>query len=460
MERDASSAPAAIVIFGITGDLARRKLLPALLRLHLDGLLPSGTRIIGVTRQKLTKTALLSGFEKSLGKEAGRGFKAFAKNFEIFSMNVSEQPEYMRLKYRLDAIDRKDSITRQRLFYLSVPPAVFDEVVALMGGAGLNKAYGRPVRRPSLLIEKPFGFDLKSASYLIKTTKKYFKESQLYRIDHYLAKEMAQNILDFRFYNPVFNGIWNHNHISRVEITAHERAGIEGRATFYEQTGALRDLIQSHLLQLMNLVAMEKPRSIYDGASIHKKRLQLFDDVIVPAENEIDEVVWRGQYASYKTEIGKSHSNTETYAQLKLFIDNERWQNVPFILKTGKATHEKRTVIEVFFGKDQANKLEFRLQPHEGIGLSLRVKRPGHTHDQSEAALDLHYARDFPGQVVPEAYERVLLDALRQDQTLFASSEEVLASWRIVQPVLSAWSMDDSSLHLYHDNAPEIAPEF
>ncbi len=443
------STPATIVIFGITGDLARRKLLPALYRLHKNGLLAGDTRIIGVTRQKVSKQKILEGVQKYLPSGSNSGF---ARQLEVFRMDLAAQTEYSRLKDRLDEIDRGDNGIHQRLYYLSVPPAVFDDIVQRMGTAGLNKAYGRPVKLPSLLIEKPFGYDVKSAEFLVKTTKKYFRESQIYRIDHYLAKEMALNILDFRFYNPVFNSIWNRNHISRVEITAHEKVGIEGRVAFYEQTGALRDLIQSHLLQLMNLIAMEKPRSIYDGASVHKKRLQLFEDVIIPTEQEADTVSWRGQYSSYRDEIGKQSTQTETYAALKLFIDNERWQGVPFILKTGKKTHEKRTVVEVYFGTEQTNKLEFRLQPHEGIGLSLRVKRPGHTRDQSDAALDLRYGRDFPGDQVPEAYERVLLDAIHQDQTLFASSEEVLASWRIVEPILQAWSKTDMDLTVYAEH--------
>lgn len=456
METGAKPEPAAIVIFGITGDLAKRKLIPALYRLWQDDLLPKDIRIIGITRQKYSKKALLESVSPFLPKQAATS--SFERRLEIFRMDIAEQSEYGRLRERLDYLDAQEMI-RRRLFYLSVPPAVFDDIVRLMGAAGLNKAHGRPVKLPSLLVEKPFGYDLKSATYLIKTTKKYFRESQIYRIDHYLAKEMAQNILDFRFYNPIFNGIWNNNHISRVEITAHEKVGIEGRATFYEQTGALRDLVQSHLLQLMNVIAMEKPRSIYDSNSIHKKRLQLFDDVIIPSLDQVDAISWRGQYKTYRKEIAKAHSSIETYVALKLFIDNERWQNVPFILKTGKYTHEKRTSIEVYFGKDQVNKLEFRLQPHEGIGLSLRVKQPGHTKEQSETALDLRYKRDFPGQTVPEAYERVLLDALRQDQTLFASSDEVLASWRIVEPFLSSWSVSDTSLNYYSKNSKIIAPQ-
>ncbi len=446
------SPPSIIVIFGVTGDLARRKLLPALYHLTRDNLLHPETRIIGITRQKLTVDEVLQPLSKyvvSHARTSPAAWRRFTESFQLLPVDLADPAGYKHLKSHLDKINK----TARRLYYLSIPPAVVDEVISLMSQAGLHRAV-KGSELPAVMVEKPFGYDLESAKSLIRSTRRHFDEKQIYRIDHYLAKEMAQNILDVRFTNPLLLGVWNHEHISKVVITAHETIGIEGRTNFYEQTGALRDLIQSHLLQLLALTAMEPPR-VQDSAHIHSQRLKLLSSILPPQPYEVARNAFRGQYADYKRETGLPRSYNETYAAIKLFIPNERWKGVPFILRTGKATHEKDTSIAVHFGANSfANVLTLRLQPDEGVNLNLMVKQPGHGHSSGVADMDFSYSRSFAGHSLPEAYERVLLDAIRGDRTLFATSSEVLAAWRIIQPVLNEWSKSGSGLKVYPSGRP------
>lgn len=436
--------PVLLVIFGITGDLAKRKLLPALYHLIRADLLPEGSQIIGVTRQDLSKSDVLAPLDRyasSRSEASAKAVRRFTRNFHLFKMDMAKSEDYAGLRAALNQHEAKSSVPLQRLYYLSIPPSVFDEVVTFMGRNGLQDSCGKAKLLPSLLVEKPFGYDHASAERLITSTKRYFKESQIYRIDHYLAKEMAQNILSFRYLNPLFEATWDSRHISSVAITAYESIGIENRAAFYEQTGALRDLIQSHLLQLLTLVATERPSSLQDSGAIHARRLDVLRAIVIPRPDEVAEVAIRGQYEGYQEEVGKPDSTIETYAAVKLFIDTSRWHGVPFILRTGKALRHKTTRIDIRFGSGETdNVLSLLLQPDEGMYLDAQVKTPGHAHQIKRMQMDFSYARTFPDITSPEAYERVLLDAFRQDQSLFASSEEVLAAWRIVDPILHEWS--------------------
>lgn len=441
--------PAIIVIFGITGDLAERKLLPALYHLMRENLLHLDTQIVGVSRQNISAhdiTTKLEQYAATHERISHTALRQFRRNFHLVSMDLSKKEDYILLRKSLDSIEKNKKSGFQRLYYLSIPPAVFDEVVTLMGEAGMHLPAGPEQRRPSILVEKPFGYDLKSAQALVKSARKYFEEYQVYRIDHYLAKESAQNILDFRFRNPLFESIWNRQHIRGVTITAHETVGIEGRANFYEQTGALRDLMQSHMLQLLCLVAMERPDSLISSASIHRKRLKLLKDVKVILPTAVKENTIRGQYDDYREEVRNAHSMVETYAAIKLDINNERWKGVPFVLRTGKGVKTKSTCIDVYF---EENVLSIRLQPDEGISLSLKVKKPGHGHEAVKSEMDFSYSRTFPNIKSPEAYEKVLLEAIRQDQTLFATSQEVVNAWRIIDAVLSEWSKNGEDLVVY-----------
>ncbi len=445
------------MIFGVTGDLARRKLLPALYHLTRDNLLHPDTQIIGVTRQKLTKHDVLAPLDRytaSHARPSQAALRRFKQSFHLFRLDMARQSGYKELKHYLDELEQTTGAAQQRLYYLSIPPAIFDEVVDLMGRAGLHKPAGPEHVPPALLLEKPFGYDLASARVLVKSLRMWFNEDQVYRIDHYLAKEMAQNILDFRFYNPLFASVWDNRHIRSVTITAHERIGIEGRTQFYEQTGALRDIVQSHLLQLMSLVAMDRPKS-WSSAGLHRARLKLLKSIVPVPNYAVDQRAVRGQYKGYKSEVGNRHTTTETYAAVVLEIDNDRWRGVPFVLRAGKSLNEKRTSIEVDFG---GNVLDMQLQPRERIGLGLLAKQPGHGHDRTRTELDFDYRRSYPRLTSPEAYERVLLDAINQDQSLFASSQEVLASWQIIQPVLDEWSKTSRDIRLYRTGSSGPLP--
>jgi glucose-6-phosphate 1-dehydrogenase len=301
-------------------------------------------------------------------------------------------------------------------------------------------------------VEKPFGHDLASAQELIKVTASQFQEEQIYRIDHYLAKETAQNIITFRFENPLFEAVWNNRHVSGIDILASEKIGIEGRAVFYEQQGALRDFIQNHLLQLLAITTMNEPDRL-DSAGIHEKKLQLLD-AIMPADPS---QARRGQYAGYRDEVQNPDSNVETFAAIHTGIDNNRWRGVPVTIRTGKALAERKTTITFTFKKDTtglvANTLQFRIQPDEGIALHLLAKKPGFDHELLPVAMDFAYNQHFDG-VEPAAYERVLLDAVRGDRTLFASGPEVLAAWRIVEPVVQAWNTSGDGLQVYQPGLP------
>jgi glucose-6-phosphate 1-dehydrogenase len=458
--------PAIIVIFGITGDLAKRKLLPALYHLFKDDLLHEHTVVVGVTRRDITTDELLADVELCVNETDGicdpAGVRKLRERLRMLTMDVTAHDEYDRLLKELNAIEDTHGMCMNRLYYLSIPPQVYSPIVRLLGTHGLNKSCQHGTAGSRILVEKPFGYDLKSAGELIAETSKYFSEDQIFRIDHYLAKETVQNILAFRFNNPIFESIWNADHIASVQITATEKLGIEGRKVFYEQTGAMRDLIQSHLLQLLAVVAMGKPLSM-DQAGIHAEKLATLRAVMPPAEDQADSMAVRGQYEGYRTEVDKPDSNIETYAALLLYMNTERWRDVPFLIRTGKSLAQKQTDIRVVFKKEiesgQQNILTFRIQPDEGIGLSLMVKKPGYESQVEEAPMDFSYERSFTdAHGHPDAYERVLVDAVRGDHTLFATGEEVLASWRIIEPILRAWLQSDKGLEIYQPGSEGPAP--
>ncbi len=448
--------PAAIVVFGITGDLARRKLMPALYSLAKTGLLPEGLQIIGVTRSGMTVDALLDDIRATL---AANGETIDEQTLTrlggvtlIITMDISKVDEYAKLKQALDDHEKRVAACTNRLFYLAVPSQTFGSIAELLGQAGLAEGCDHRVGESRLLIEKPFGYDLQSARELIATLSQQFSESQVYRVDHYLAKETVQNILTFRFSNPLFRAVWDAETISGVMITAAESIGIEGRVAFYEQTGALRDIIQSHLLQLLALVAMEPPERM-DAEAIHARKLEVLRAIKPIAPDEIATSTVRGQYEGYLEEVTNHSSVTETYAAIRLSIDTPRWKGVPILLRTGKALAEKVTEITLIFkdkdgAGDHQNALTLRIQPNEGISVQLQVKKPGFDAESEVVQMDFCYDQRSTG-AHPDAYERVLVDALRGDKTLFATSDEVLAAWAVVEHVVQAWAMSDDNLRPY-----------
>jgi glucose-6-phosphate 1-dehydrogenase len=449
--------PTTLVIFGITGDLAHRKLLPALYYLAENNLLPLQGKILGVTRHGTTvddlMTAIRSGVDASDGECKEEVLQELAKRFEIVSMDLVAPEGYIKLKQHLNEIENEIGVCMSRLYYLAIPSQAYEPVIEQLGQNGLNEACQHGEDNARLLIEKPFGYDLNSAQELITKLNEHFTEKQIYRIDHYLAKETAQNILAFRFGNPIFKRIWDHQNITGIIISATESIGIEGRTVFYEQTGALRDFVQSHLLQLLSLVGMEEPSQM-DEEEIHRQKLSLLQAVEPIAPNAVAVDTVRGQYDTYKQEVGNPDSYVETYAALRLHINNERWRDVPILIRVGKALKERRSEIVIFFSDSssltQDNVLTIQIQPQEGVLLRLLAKRPGFDEELTPVDMDFDYTRSFAGaNGHPDAYERVLVDAIRAEKTLFATSEEVLASWRIIENVIHEWAKNDNDLKSY-----------
>lgn len=450
--------PAIIVIFGITGDLSRRYLLPALYHLISDNLLPEQTKIIGVSRRDVPVDELLDTTRLCVLEENHvcdpAALKRMRGALSMFKMDLSNGADYDNLLAHLNSLEASAGMCMNRLYYLSIPPGVYGPIVKNLGEHGLNAScqHGRAATR--LLVEKPFGYDVASAEQLITETSEHFGETQIFRIDHYLAKETVQNILAFRLHNPIFEALWSNRHVAAIDIEASEQIDIEGRAAFYEQTGALRDLIQSHLLQVVAVTTMEPPRDMSSDA-IHASKLKLLKSVEPVPADKVSERTIRGQYEGYRSEVKNSNSTIETYAAIQLFISNSRWQGVPVTLRTGKALRERKTAVRLTFKHaggttHHPNVLTFSIQPLEGIGVNLFVKRPGFDEELQSVPMDFSYARSFEASHGhPDAYERVLVDAVRGDHTLFATGDEVLASWRILQNVITAWAQSAADLPIY-----------
>lgn len=451
--------PAILTIFGITGDLARRKLLPALYNLAHNYLLPEPFKIVGLSRKDTTTQEIIDVIKASVidtKQECDPAtLQRLANMISIVHMDITNPGNYTILKDELNRLEDTAKVCMHRLFYLAIPSSLFEPIVERLGQGDLSTGCQHGTTESRLLIEKPFGYDTSSAEELINTLGKYFDEKQVYRIDHYLAKETVQNILRFRFENPLFHGAWNNKHISHIMITASGSIGIEGRVDFYEQMGALRDLVQSHLLQLVALVTMERPEAM-DSASIHQAKAVLLNAIKPPQVSDMAEETVRGQYLSYRGEVSNPRSQTETYVALQLRIDNSRWSGVPIFMRTGKLLAAKISEVNVFFHNQDipgvTNCLTIRIQPHEGIVLDVRIKKPGFEDEVQTVRMDYCY-NELPGAPHPDAYERVLVDALRGDKTLFATSEEVLACWRISQPILHAWTNNLTPFEIYDNQS-------
>jgi len=408
-----------LLIFGITGDLSTRKLLPAIERIVANAEIE--LEVIGVSRRDVMASELFSESKQLTGL------------LSLFTMDVAKAEEYARLKDYLKIGDND-----QLLVYLSVPPRAATQIVDFLGEAEINSP------NVKLLFEKPFGVDLASAQEVIARTSRFYDESQIYRIDHYLAKEMAQNIVSLRGGNALFGYVWNNRAIEKIEVQALETLTIEGRAQFYEQTGALRDVVQGHLMQLLSLVLMDIPGE-FDWNKVPEARLKALTDL----ESAMPQKAWRGQYAGYREEVENAGSTVETFVSVELASRDERWTGVPIVLTTGKAMNAKTTEIDIHFRKThdaQSNRLVFHVQPNEGVEIELYTKKPGYDREFEVKKLSFSYAEDA---VLPDAYEQVLIDAMRSHKSLFTSSSEVLESWRVLQPLLYAWEMDKETPRLY-----------
>lgn len=446
--------PAIITIFGITGDLANRKLLPSLYDLIAEDILPEDAKIVGLSRRETSPEEIIAALQtskKEQGDDCDETVLAKLQSIlQIVHMNIAESEDYTLLKSTLDAIEKDAGVCMSRIFYLAVPSPMFEVIATNLGSHGLNNGCQHGSGDSRLLIEKPFGHDIASAKALIANLQSSFSEEQIYRIDHYLAKETVQNILTFRFKNSLFAGAWDSHHISRIEVSAHEAIDIEGRANFYESVGAYRDIIQSHLLQLVALVTMDQPREM-TSSEIHAKKLALLSQVRSPLPEQMGRLTRRAQYKDYKNEVDDQESTTETFAQATFSIDTHRWRDVPIKVTTGKALSKKQTEIRIFYKSEtdaSETELVLKIQPDEEILLDLNIKKPGYDSETETVRVNFNYKNEGKHLTV-DAYERVLVDALRADKTLFATSDEVLACWEISQPILDAWQNNEVELHMY-----------
>jgi glucose-6-phosphate 1-dehydrogenase len=483
-----AAEPCTLVIFGVSGDLAHRKLAPALLHLQQAGLLPERFAIVGCSRRPAGDEELRASLRIALEARAGAttvttatgatgspaaldaaAWARFAPLVHHVAGDFDAPDTYRALRARLEQLDAQLGTGGNRLYYLATPPASYPQVLrGLHEHALLRPAHVRPWTR--VVIEKPFGQDLKSAQDLNALVGVVLDERQTFRIDHFLGKETVQNILVFRFGNSLFEPVWNRKCIDHVEITAAEPQGVQGRGRFYDGVGVVRDMLQNHLLQVLALVAMELPLS-FRADDVRDARVQLFRSLRPLLPYEVEQAAVFGQYAGYGAERDVAPgSRTPTYAALAVHVENWRWQGVPFFLRSGKrlAAHVTEVAIHFqpiplcLFGSDEVcrqvapNVLRLRIQPDEGITLRFASKRPGEELDVAAVDMDFSYARAFGAQT-QDAYQRLLLDALRGDATLFARRDEIEHCWRFVQPLLDAWERPEGAPLPLHPYAPGSA---
>lgn len=445
-----------IVIAGATGDLAQRKLLPALYHLWIKGRLAPNVPIVGFSRAMMStdefREFMWRGIQEIGGIEANRDqWDAFAPRLSYFGGDLGSTDDVGVLGRHLDEIEGGDPHAN-RLFYLSITPAIFEPAVTSLNACGLvEESPGTGWRR--VVVEKPFGRDLATANALNRTIHRVFREEQVYRIDHYLGKETVQNLLVFRFANAIFEPLWSRNYIDNIQLTVAESLSIADRAPYYDRAGVLRDMFQSHLLQLLAVVAMEPPAT-FEADALRNEKVKVLDSVRHVSPQDAPMFVVQGQYDGYLDEPGvPPDSRTATYAAMRLDIDNWRWQGVPFYLRSGKALSDKRTEVLIQFrrpphlifpqgrsGDITSNTLSICLQPNEGVHLEFQAKTPDSLLDLRPVNLEFHYEDSFGGQEIPDAYERLLLDALNGDASLFIRSDEIEESWSIIDPLITGLS--------------------
>ncbi|HVZ79845.1 MAG TPA: glucose-6-phosphate dehydrogenase [bacterium] len=458
---DRTPLPCSLVIYGASGDLTHRKLVPALFDLYEKHLLPASFCLVGISRSKMSdeefKAKLKESLQKSEPQLSDQLWDSFSQNFHYLAGGYDDPKVFRTLAETLDRFDKEKGTAGNRIFYLSTPPNVFEPIITNLGDSGLaseERGYSRVV------IEKPFGHDLASAQALNRHVKEVFREHQIYRIDHYLGKETVQNLLVMRFANSIFEPIWDRRHVDHVQITASEDLGVGSRAGYYENSGILRDMFQNHLFQVMCLIAMEPPVA-FEANAIRDEKLKILKSIRPFDDKSLKHWAVRGQYGpgylagekvpGYRQEEGVSpKSITPTYAALKIFLDTWRWHGVPFLLRSGKRLPKRGTEVSIQFKeppnllfKNNVNELSpnvlvVRIQPDEGITLKFETKVPGMTMEARTVNMDFRYGTTF-AEGTSEAYERLLLDCMLGDATLFIRGDEAEAAWGALMPVLNHW---------------------
>ncbi len=464
-----------LVIFGASGDLTKRKLIPAIFTLYEQKLLPQNFAVLGVSRTNLSDEDFRGKMVEFLPSD--KNLDDFLAKLHYQALSTSESYEYPILRDRLASIAKANSIEENYIFYLSTPPSLYEIIPANLASVDLNKS-NDGFRR--LIIEKPFGTDLVTAQALNKNLLHYFHEEQIYRIDHYLGKETVQNMLVTRFSNGIFEPIWNNNFIQHIEITSAESLGVEGRGGYYDHSGAMRDMVQNHLMQLVGLVAMEPP-VVVEADAIRNEVLKVFQSLRPITEEQVSKRVIRGQYIEstikgesvkgYRQENGVDpESRTETFFAMKFFIDNWRWAGVPFFIRTGKKLPTRVTEVVIHFkqpptqlfgevsaGMQTGNQMVIRIQPDEGILLKFGMKVPGAGFNVQTVNMDFHYT-DLSNVHLPSAYERLLLDCMQGDATLYSRGDAVEKAWEFVQPILNAWE-NNTDIPVYGYPAGSWGPD-
>jgi len=464
--------PCVMVIFGASGDLTKRKLIPAIFDLARQGLLPMGFSIVGVSRTEMNHDAFRSYMQGAM-KEFGQLqdsesslWENFAKSLHYISVDSNIATEFDRLREELRELDANRRGGGNFLFYLATPPSMYSPIVRHLGMSGLNKT-SDPGSWVRIVIEKPFGRDLSSARQLNAEVLGVFREEQVYRIDHYLGKETVQNLLVFRFANGIFEPIWNRNFIDHVQITAAETVGVENRAAYYEEAGTMRDMIQNHMMQLLALTAMEPP-VLFDAQQVRDEKHKVLQAIRSIQEEDVYRCSVRGQYAAgavggkavpgYRNEKGVSPpSMTETYVALKFTIDNWRWADVPFYVRSGKRLPKRVTEIAIQFKKTphhlftklpvdspDHNNIVIRIQPDEGISLKFSSKIPGSSMRMRPVTMDFRYGSSFGGRLA-DAYTRLILDCMVGDATLYARGDSVDVAWSLITPIHEGWKSNPLS---------------
>src|SRR3954449_5594370 len=470
--------PTTMVIFGASGDLAQRKLLPALYNLAHEGALPERFNLIGASRREQTDDEYREAMKESIESNSRRRpdaqvLEGLLERMRYVSVPFDDSEAYGTLGKVIEELDADAGQPLARMYYLSTAPDFFSVIAEELKKAGLHRHDKADVR---VVIEKPFGTDLESARALQKTISSVFRERQVFRIDHYLGKETVQNVMAFRFANLMFEPVWNRNYIDHVQITAAEDIGIGSRAGYYDSSGALRDLVQNHMMQLLALLCMEPPSS-FDADKVRDEKVKILDAITPPTPEQVADMTVRAQYTAgtpggedvpgyLEEEDVPDDSQTETYAALRLEVHNWRWEGVPFFLRTGKRLSRKTTEIAVqlkpvphlAFVSDgsvgvQPNLLILAVQPNEGVSLSLGAKIPGSRMRIRPVNMEFLYGSSFMSQS-PEAYERLIQDAIRGEATLFTRDDEVIAQWSIIDPILKAWNEGQPPKSMYAAGSP------